>query len=241
MPTLEAENLCKRYVARRIVDDVSLRVEPQQVIGLLGPNGAGKTTTFHCITGLVAPGSGRITLDGTPITHWPFHRRARAGLHYLPQEASVFRKLSVTDNLQIVLQGRGVRRSDRQARVDELLQKLGIVRLRRQRADTLSSGERRRVEIARALAAEPQYLLLDEPFTGIDPLSIEELQELIEELKSDGLGVVLTDHNVRETLRVTDYVYLIQAGQVFWEGPPDRITEDPRARRFYLGERFEIS
>ncbi len=240
MPTLEAAQLVKTYGARRIVDDVSLSVQPQQVIGLLGPNGAGKTTTFHCITGLVAPGSGQITLDGEPITHWPFHQRARAGLHYLPQEASVFRKLSVTENLQVVLQGRRLSRSQRTERVEELLQKLGIVRLRRQRADTLSAGERRRVEIARALAAEPQYLLLDEPFTGIDPLSIEDLQGLIEELKADGLGVIVTDHNVRETLRVTDYVYLIQAGQVFWEGPPDEITEDPRARRFYLGERFQM-
>ena len=240
MPTLDATGLFKHYGPRRIVDDVSLHVEPAQVIGLLGPNGAGKTTTFHCITGLVAPDAGRITLDEEPITHWPFHRRARAGLHYLPQEASVFRKLSVTDNLQMVLQGRRLSRAQRADRVDELLQKLGIVRLRRQRADTLSAGERRRVEIARALAAEPQYLLLDEPFTGIDPRSIEELQELIEALKADGLGVVVTDHNVRETLRVTDYVYLIQAGQVFWEGPPDEITENPLARQFYLGERFQM-
>ena len=240
MPTLEATSLLKHYGRRRIVDDVSLGVEPEQVIGLLGPNGAGKTTTFHCITGLVAPDSGDIVLDGTPITDWPFHRRARAGLHYLPQEPSVFRKLTVTDNLQMVLQGRSLNRAQREARIDALLQKLGIVRLRRQSADTLSAGERRRVEIARALAAEPQYLLLDEPFTGIDPRSIEELQELIDQLKSDGLGVVVTDHNVRETLRVTDYVYLIQAGKVFWEGPPTEITDDPRARQFYLGERFQM-
>lgn len=240
MPTLEATGLIKHYGPRRIVDAVSLSVEPRQVIGLLGPNGAGKTTTFHCITGLVAPDAGRITLDAEAITHWPFHRRARAGLHYLPQEPSVFRKLSVTENLQVVLQARRLSRAQLAERVDELLQKLGIVRLRRQRADTLSAGERRRVEIARALAADPQYLLLDEPFTGIDPLSIEELQALIEELKADGLGVVVTDHNVRETLRVTDYVYLIQSGQVFWEGPPDQITDDPRARQFYLGERFQM-
>lgn len=240
MPTLKATGLLKHYGPRRIVDDVSLSVEPQQVIGLLGPNGAGKTTTFHCITGLVAPDAGTITLDDESITGWPFHRRAWAGLHYLPQEASVFRKLSVTDNLQVVLQSRRMSRAQRAERVDELLQKLGIVRLRRQRADTLSAGERRRVEIARALAADPQYLLLDEPFTGIDPLSIEELQTLIEGLKADGLGVVVTDHNVRETLRVTDYVYLIQSGQVFWEGPPDQITDDPRARQFYLGERFQM-
>ena len=237
---LVAEELQKSYGRRTIVDGVSLSVSCGRIIGLLGPNGAGKTTTFHLLTGLASPDAGRISLNGHEITHWPFHVRARHGINYLPQEPSVFRKLSVIENVLVVLETRGVPKACRRETADELLEKLGIARLARQRADTLSAGERRRVEIARALAASPSYLLLDEPFTGIDPISIEELQEILLQLRSEGLGIIVTDHNVRETLRVTDYIYLINDGQVFWEGPPEEITHDPLAKKFYLGERFRL-
>jgi len=238
--TLRAEGLRKRYGGRTVVDDVSLRVEPGSVIGLLGPNGAGKTTTFHLITGLARPDAGSIFLGPREITRYPFHKRARLGVNYLPQEPSVFRKLTVWENVWVVLEARRLPNVRRREIAQEVLEKLGIQHLAQQRADTLSAGERRRVEIARALAASPRFLLLDEPFTGIDPVTIEELQEIILALKEEGLGVVITDHNVRETLRVTDYVYLIQSGKVFWEGPPERITENPLARKFYLGERFQL-
>ncbi len=237
---LQAEGLYKRYGGRAVVQDVSLRVEPGAVVGLLGPNGAGKTTTFHLITGLAWPDAGFILLGPREITRYPFHKRARLGLNYLPQEPSVFRKLTVWENVWVVLEARPRSRARRREIAHEVLEKLGIRHLSQQRADTLSAGERRRVEIARALAASPRFLLLDEPFTGIDPVTIEELQEIILALKAEGLGVVITDHNVRETLRVTDYVYLIQNGRVFWEGPPERITENPLARKFYLGERFRL-
>jgi lipopolysaccharide export system ATP-binding protein len=237
---LIAEGLEKRYGRRTIVSGVSLSVSHGQIIGLLGPNGAGKTTTFHLLTGLASPDAGRITLGDREITRWPFYARARHGINYLPQEPSVFRKLSVIENLLIVLETRGVPRARRRETATELLEKLGIAQLARQQADTLSAGERRRVEIARALAAGPQFLLLDEPFTGIDPISIEELQEILLQLRGEGLGIIVTDHNVRETLRVTDYVYLIHGGQVFWEGAPEEITEDPLAKKFYLGERFRL-
>lgn len=238
--TLRAEGLRKRYGRHTVVDGVSLRVEPGTVIGLLGPNGAGKTTTFHLITGLARPDAGSIVLGPREITRYPFHQRARLGIHYLPQEPSVFRKLTVWENVWVVLEARRLPPERRREIAREALEKLGIQHLTHQRADTLSAGERRRVEIARALAASPQFLLLDEPFTGIDPLTIEELQGIIQALQAEGLGIVITDHNVRETLRVTDYVYLIQGGRVFWEGPPEGITENPLARKFYLGERFQL-
>lgn len=237
---LEAESLYKRFGRREVIRDVSLEVREARVVGLLGPNGAGKTTTFHMITGLVAPNAGGIHLNGRDVTAWSFHRRARLGIHYLPQEPSVFQKLSVLQNLLIVLEDRSLQRPERQDRAESLLKRLGIEHLGTQRADTLSAGERRRVEIARALAAEPRYLLLDEPFTGIDPLSVEELQAIVRQLKEDGLGIVVTDHNVRETLQVTDYVYLIRGGTVVWEGPPHEMTENAEARRSYLGERFRM-
>ncbi len=238
--TLKAEGLYKRYGSRTVVEDVSLCVEPGAVVGLLGPNGAGKTTTFHLITGLAWADAGSIVLGEKEITRYPFHKRARLGLNYLPQEPSVFRKLTVWENVWVVLEARRLPKARRREIAHEVLEKLGIHPLAGRRADTLSAGERRRVEIARALAASPQFLLLDEPFTGIDPITIEELQGIILALKGEGLGVVITDHNVRETLRVTDYVYLIQNGRVFWEGPPEEITENPLARKFYLGERFRL-
>jgi lipopolysaccharide export system ATP-binding protein len=237
---LWAEGLRARFGRRWVVDDVSLSVEPGHVVGLLGPNGAGKTTTFHLFTGLIAPEEGRIFLDGREITRWPFHRRAQLGLNYLPQEPSVFRKLSVLQNVLVVLEAHGVPHRERPSQAIALLKRLGIAHLTQQRADTLSAGERRRVEIARALAASPRFLLLDEPFTGIDPLSIEELHQIIHQLRDEGLGIVITDHNVRETLQVTDYVYLIHNGQVFWEGRPEEMAESSVARRFYLGERFRL-
>ncbi len=237
---LLAEGLCKRWSRRLVVAGVSLRVEEGQVVGLLGPNGAGKTTTFHLIVGLAAPDAGRILLGSEEITRWPFHEKARRGINYLPQEPSVFRKLSVLENVLVVLEGRISSRAERLLRAEELLKSMSILPLASQRADTLSAGERRRVEIARALASSPRFLLLDEPFTGIDPISVEGLQEIIHQLKSSGIGIIVTDHNVRETLRVTDYVYLLQQGRIFWEGKPDEITQNPLAKRFYLGERFQI-
>jgi len=240
MEELRAEGLSKRYGRRPIVEEVSLKVAGGQVVGLLGPNGAGKTTTFYLMVGLALPDQGRITLDGEEITAWPFHRRARLGIHYLPQEPSVFQKLSVLENLLVVFERQGLKGKERRERADELLERLALEPLSSQRADTLSAGERRRVEIARALASAPRFLLLDEPFTGIDPLSVEGLQEIIIRLKGEGLGIIVTDHNVRETLRVVDYVYLMQGGEIFWEGAAGEITENPLARRFYLGERFRL-
>jgi len=240
MCTLKAERLTKYYGRRRIVDGVSLGVESCRVVGLLGPNGAGKTTTFHLIVGLAVPDEGEVLLEDMEITCWPFHLRARRGIHYLPQEPSIFRKLTVLENLLVVLEEYDAHRAGCTERAEELMERLDIAQLAHQRADTLSAGERRRVEIARALASKPRFLLLDEPFTGIDPISVEGLQEIILQLKVEGIGIIVTDHNVRETLRVTDYVYLMLDGRIFWEGEPAEITQDPQARRFYLGERFRI-
>ena len=237
---LEATGLHKRYGRRPIVQSVDIGVRNSQVVGLLGPNGAGKTTTFHMMIGLANPDSGQILLDGEEITRWPFFRKARSGINYLPQEPSIFRKLSVLDNMIVVLERQKLSKSEQRERAEELLEELAITPLMNQRADTLSGGERRRLEIARALASQPRFLLLDEPFTGIDPITIEELQETITKLSEQGLGILISDHNVRETLRVTDYVYLMQGGKIFWEGLPEDITQDPHARKFYLGERFEM-
>lgn len=238
--TLRAEGLSKRYGRQLIVDGVSLQVESGQVVGLLGPNGAGKTTTFHLLVGLAAPDAGRILLDGEDISRESFHWKARQGVNYLPQEPSVFRKLSVMENLLVVLERQNPIKTERERRAHELLGKLNILPLASQRADTLSAGERRRVEIARALASTPRFLLLDEPFTGVDPLSVEGLQEIIHQLKEEGIGIIVTDHNVRETLAVTDYVYLLQGGRIFLEGTPQEIQDHPLAKKFYLGERFQI-
>jgi lipopolysaccharide export system ATP-binding protein len=237
---LAAEDLYKRYGKRLIVEAVTLQLESGQVVGLLGPNGAGKTTTFHMIVGLANPDQGHILLGGKEITRWPFHQRASHGINYLPQEPSVFRKLSVLDNLMVVLENQKSSNEDRKAQAEELLHKMKIEHLAPQRADTLSGGERRRLEIARALACSPKFLLLDEPFTGIDPISIEGLQETILGLRDEGLGILVSDHNVRETLRVTQYTYLMQGGKIFWQGLPNEIGQDAMARKFYLGERFEL-
>lgn len=235
---LKVEGLVKSYGGRRVVDGVSLVIDRGRVFGLLGPNGAGKTTTFQMLCGLIAPEEGQISLDGEDITRFPFYERARRGIHYLPQEPSVFRKLSVKENLLVVLEALGANPKAREERAGALLAKFELLPFARRRADSLSAGERRRVELARALATSPSFLLLDEPFSGIDPLSCEELQRLIHSLKEDGLGIVVTDHNVHETLKVTDYAYLMNQGKILLSGPPQKVAADPLAKKFYLGERF---
>ncbi|MBI1741637.1 LPS export ABC transporter ATP-binding protein [Candidatus Acetothermia bacterium] len=238
---LRAENLVKSYGPRRVVDGVSLQVESGQIIGLLGPNGAGKTTTFFMMTGLIAHESGEISLDEAPIGHLPFYKRARRGIHYLPQEPSIFRKRSVFDNLRLTLENQNHLSATLQTTIETLLKKLDLERLRDQRADTLSSGERRRVEIARALATSPKFILLDEPFSGIDPISVEGIQKIIRQLATEEhIGVIVTDHNVREALRVTDYNYLLNLGKILLVGKPEEIANDPVAKRFYLGENFQL-
>ncbi len=238
--SIRAEGLIKRYGGRNVVNGASLEAKRGDIVGLLGPNGAGKTTTFYLITGLIKPQAGEIFLDETPITDKPVYQRARLGLHYLPQETSIFRKLTVQRNLDLILERSKRSRSDRIIQRKMLIERFNLGYLEMQKADTLSSGERRRLEIARALACEPEFLLLDEPFSGVDPISVEELQNIIIELKNEGIGIVITDHNVRETLKVTDYAYLINNGQVFLSGTPEEIVADPEARKYYLGERFRL-
>lgn len=237
---LRTEGLVKSYGSRRVVNGVSLHIESGKVFGLLGANGAGKTTTFYVITGLISHEAGEIFLDSEPIGRWPFYQRARKGIHYLPQEPSVFRKLSALDNLLLVLEQWESEPKHRHTRALQLLKKLGLDHLAHQRVDTLSAGERRRVEIARALTTSPKFLLLDEPFSGIDPISVAEIQEIIRALAADGIGVMVTDHNVRETLSVTDYAYLLNEGRILLAGRPDEIASNPLARKFYLGETFQL-
>jgi len=212
--TLRAENLAKSYRGRTVVNSVSIGVSPGEIVGLLGPNGAGKTTTFYMISGLIRPSSGSVRLNGTDITGWPIHRRARAGIGYLPQEASIFRGMSVDDNLLAVMEAVGVRKVDREGRLLELKESMGITHLSGTLGGSLSGGERRRAEIARALVPEPSYLLLDEPFAGIDPITVIELQKLIRGLREQGLGILITDHNVRETLGITDRAYILASGRI---------------------------
>lgn len=237
---LIAEGLVKSYSGRRVVDGVSLELGRGEIVGLLGPNGAGKTTTFHMITGFIRPEQGTITLDGHDITRTPVYRRARLGLGYLSQEPSIFRKLSVRDNIRAILEMRGMPRARQDARVDELLAKFNVGQLGSQQGQTLSGGERRRVELARALAAEPSFLLLDEPFTGIDPIVRAEIQDIVRALRDEGLGILITDHNVRETLEITDRAYIMYDAQVLLSGTSDDLVCDERARAVYLGERFRI-
>jgi lipopolysaccharide export system ATP-binding protein len=237
---LKVEGLVKRYGGKKVVDGVSLEIGQGQVVGLLGPNGAGKTTTFHIIAGLITPERGKVFLGDKEISHLPFHRRARMGIHYLPQEPSVFRKLTVLENLMVVLEGLNANRREKKKRAKELLKKLFISDLAYRKAYTLSSGERRRVELARALATSPLFLLLDEPFSGIDPISVEEIQQIIRSFKGEGLGIVVTDHNVRETLKVTDFAYLIYEGKILMAGTPYQLAQNEMARKFYLGEDFQF-
>ena len=235
---LAASDLVKTYKERRVVDQLSLRVQPGEVIGLLGPSGAGKTTTFHMMIGFIATEEGKVLLNGTDISALPFYRRAQLGISYLPQEPSVFTNISVEKNLDLVLEWSPVAEKADEVR-EELLAEFRLERLRSQRAGTLSSGERRRLEIARALATCPSYILLDEPFSGIDPISVTELQEEVVSLKERGLGLIITDHNVRDTLSIIDYAYLISEGRVITAGTPEEVLADPLARRLYLGERFQ--
>jgi len=237
---IETENLVKTYDQRRVVDGVSLRFRAGEVVGLLGPNGAGKTTTFYMVVGLVTATSGCVRLDGVDITRLRMHQRARRGLGYLPQEASVFRQLTVAQNILAIVEAIGVPRRERAARVRDHLEELHLGPLAQQKAYTLSGGERRRLEIARALVTNPKFLLMDEPFAAIDPISVAEVQKIILQLKSRGIGVVVTDHNVRETLRIVDRAYLIHRGQVLTEGTGDFLIRDEQARKFYLGESFNL-
>ena len=237
---LAVEGLVKSYGKRRVVDGVRIRVEPGEIVGLLGPNGAGKTTTFYSIVGFVRPDGGKISLDGEDITRLPMYQRARKGIGYLPQETSIFRGLSVAENILAVLEARGVPKRQRQERVDELLEELNLQQRARQRADTLSGGETRRVEIARALAIEPRYMLLDEPFTGIDPRTVEDIQTIIGDLRNENLSILITDHNVRETLQITDRAYIMVNGRILTAGTAQELTSNEQVRRLYLGEKFQM-
>lgn len=238
--SLSAFNLQKTYGRRRVVDDVSLYVEQGEVVGLLGANGAGKTTTFYMMTGLEGAERGQILVNGQDITHLPMYLRARLGLGYLPQEPSIFRKLSAEQNILAVLETMKLPRADRFTRLEELLEEFGVAHVRKTRGDALSGGERRRVEIARCLATTPQYILLDEPFAGIDPLAIDDIREIILYLKQQGIGILITDHNVRETLGITDRAYIMAEGKILRSGNPAELIEDAEVRRLYLGERFTL-
>jgi len=237
---IRAESLVKRYKGRTVVDGVSISLLPGEVVGLLGPNGAGKTTTFYMISGMVKPDGGRVILNDVEVTSWPVYRRARIGLGYLPQESSIFRGMTVKDNLTAVMEAVGVPRESRGQLLTELMESMGVMHLVDNLGGTLSGGERRRVEIARALVAEPSYLLLDEPFAGIDPITVLDLQDLIRMLKKRGIGILITDHNVRECLGITDRAYILAGGKILEEGSPDVITSSEKARKIYLGEEFTL-
>lgn len=239
--TLSAEHLAKSYKGRQVVKDVSLEVHTGEIVGLLGPNGAGKTTCFYMILGLVNADGGRITLNGKDLTGQPIHKRARAGLGYLPQEASIFRRLSVRDNLMAILETRSdLSRSARDTVCDDLLNEFNVGHLRDSLGQALSGGERRRVEIARALATDPTFILLDEPFAGVDPISISDIKAIIKHLKDRGIGVLITDHNVRETLDICERAYIVGEGHVIASGPPDTVLNDAKVRAVYLGESFTL-
>jgi lipopolysaccharide export system ATP-binding protein len=236
MPILEAEGLVKTYGSRRVVDGVGFSVEAAEIVGLLGPNGAGKTTSFRMTCGMVEPDQGQVVLNGIDVTRWPMYRRAKeGGMGYLAQESSVFRKLSVEQNLLGVMELLNMDRRTRRARCDELLEQFGIAKLRKSKAGTLSGGERRRLEIARCLVSDPEIILLDEPFTGIDPVTIESIQKIIRDLKARGISILITDHQVRETLQITDRSYVVVKGQVLVHGTPSEVISHPTARELYFG------
>ena len=237
---LSAEEIRKTYGSRTVVDDVSLTVGEGEIVGLLGANGAGKTTTFYMMVGLEPTEHGRITLNGADVTKLPMYLRARLGVGYLPQEPSIFRKLTAEQNILAVLETRKISRQARFDRLEELLEEFGVAHVRRVRGDSLSGGERRRVEIARCLATEPRFILLDEPFAGIDPLAIDDIRDIILYLKRNGIGILITDHNVRETLGITDRTYIMAEGRILKSGLPGELIEDPEVRRSYLGERFTL-
>jgi lipopolysaccharide export system ATP-binding protein len=237
---LSAAHLQKSYGRRRVVDDVNLEVQQGEVVGLLGANGAGKTTTFYMMVGLERAEQGNIFLNGEDVTRLPMYLRARLGLGYLPQEPSIFRRMTAEQNILAVLETMKMKRADRFLRLEELLEEFGIEHVRRTRGDALSGGERRRVEIARCLATEPQFILLDEPFAGIDPIAIDDIREIILYLKNQGIGILITDHNVRETLGITDRAYIMAEGKILRAGAPQTLVEDAEVRRLYLGERFSL-
>jgi len=238
---LDVEGLSKSYKGRQVVRDVSLSIEGGEVVGLLGPNGAGKTTTFYCILGLVRPDRGRILLGGHDITKLPMYLRAREGISYLPQEASIFRKMTVEQNLLAILETLDLNASEIRDRARAILEELKIAHLARSPAYALSGGERRRAEIARALVLSPSFILLDEPFSGIDPLAVADIQRIIHQLRQKGIGILITDHNVIETLRITDHAYIIAAGEIFRKGAPDELAADAKVREVYLGDNFRLN
>src|SRR6202142_4188549 len=240
MSKLETKEISKTYRGRRVVDDVSVYVQQGEVVGLLGPNGAGKTTSFYMIVGLISPDSGRILVDGQDITALPMYQRARRGISYLPQEASIFRKLTVEENLKAILETLSLSTRERRETLERLIDQLGLDKVRRSQGYMLSGGERRRVEIARSLVINPSFLLLDEPFSGIDPIQVLELQRIIFDLKRAEIGILVTDHNVSETLAVTDRAYIINEGRIFRAGSPEALARDPEVRRVYLGESFTL-
>ncbi|HTR00147.1 MAG TPA: LPS export ABC transporter ATP-binding protein [Candidatus Acidoferrum sp.] len=238
---LQARKLAKSYKGRKVVQDASLQVKSGQIVGLLGPNGAGKTTSFYMIIGLVSADAGQVLLDDKDLSHAPMHLRARSGIGYLPQEASVFRKLSVADNIMAILETRAdLDRAGRESRLNQLLEEFNITHLRDIEGMSLSGGERRRVEIARALATEPAFILLDEPFAGVDPISVNDIKTIIRTLSQKGIGLLITDHNVRETLDICEYAYIVNAGRILAEGTPASILDDPQVRSVYLGENFRM-
>jgi lipopolysaccharide export system ATP-binding protein len=238
---LYSENLIKSYKRRKVVNSVSIEVKCGEVVGLLGPNGAGKTTTFYMIIGFISPDSGKVLINDHDLTRLPMYKRARQGIGYLAQEPSIFRKLSVQDNINGILQMQKLSKKNRTERLETLLNKLDIADLRHNYAYTLSGGERRRVEIARALALNPTFLLLDEPFAGIDPIAVEDIQKIIEKLKSNSYGILITDHNVRETLSITDRAYIMCDGEILKSGTANYLANDPEARKVYLGEKFRLN
>jgi len=238
---LRAENLVKKYKSRTVVKGVSVEVEQGEIVGLLGPNGAGKTTSFYMIVGLIKPNEGNIFLDGKDITSLPMYKRAQQGVGYLPQEASVFRKLSVEDNLKAVLEMRkGMSKTEQKEKLESLLDEFGLQRVRKNRGDLLSGGERRRTEIARALASDPKFILLDEPFAGVDPIAVEDIQSIVATLKNKNIGILITDHNVQETLSITDRAYLLFEGSILKAGSAEDLANDEQVRKVYLGQNFEL-
>jgi len=237
---LHTTDLVKRYKSRTVVNEVSVEVEQGEIVGLLGPNGAGKTTTFYMIVGLIRPNSGQIWLDNTEITRLPMYRRARMGIGYLAQEASVFRKLSVEDNLMAVMELSDMSREERKERQEALLEEFGLTRIRKSLGTQLSGGERRRTEIARALALSPSFILLDEPFAGVDPIAVEDIQTIVSHLKDKNIGILITDHNVHETLSITDRAYLLFEGKILKQGTASQLADDEQVRNVYLGKKFEL-
>jgi lipopolysaccharide export system ATP-binding protein len=237
---LEAKNLIKYYGNKRVVQGVSLSVEQGEIVGLLGPNGAGKTTTFYMVVGFIRPSEGTVFLDGQPLSGLPMYRRARLGIGYLPQEASVFRKMSVENNLKTVLEMTSLSKAEQKEKLESLIDEFSLDKVRNSQGDTLSGGERRRTEIARALATDPKFILLDEPFAGIDPIAVEDIQEIVSQLKKRNIGILITDHNVQETLSITDRAYLMFEGNILKDGTSEELAADEMVRRVYLGKNFEL-